>query len=50
MLLAIIATTYLVLAFAIVLTVDHIAGIMFGMPQEAARGVFGLRLFRRAAK
>lgn len=53
MLLAILATTYLIVAFAIVLTVDRIAGIMFRVPDEAAPSIFRLtpsRLFRRASK
>jgi hypothetical protein len=53
MLLVLLATTYLVLAFAIVLTVDRIAGMMFRLPHEAAPSIFRfapMRLFRKALK
>jgi hypothetical protein len=53
MLLVLLATTYLVLAFAIVLTVDRIAGMMFRMPHEAVPSIFRFaptRLFRKALK
>ena len=53
MLLAILATTYLIVAFVIVLTVDRIAGVMFSVPDEAAPSIFRLapsKLFRRASK
>ncbi|MET0748089.1 MAG: hypothetical protein ABWY49_07850 [Rhizobium sp.] len=53
MLLVTLATTYLVLAFAIVLTVDHIAGLMFRVPREVAPSIFRftpMRLFRKSVK
>lgn len=53
MLLVLLATTYLVLAFAIVLTVDRIAGMMFRTPHQTTPSIFRfmpMRLFRRAIK
>jgi hypothetical protein len=53
MLLVTLATTYLVLAFAIVLTVDRIVGMMFRLPHEATPSIFRFapaRLFRKALK
>ncbi len=51
MLLAVLATIYLIVAFAIVLTVDCIAGKMFRTSDESASSVFRLaapRFFRKA--
>lgn len=53
MLLATLATTYLIVAFAIVLTVDRIAGKMFRVSGEAAPSIFRLtppRFFRKSSK
>jgi hypothetical protein len=53
MLLVTLATTYLLLAFAIVLTADRIAGMMFRLPHESVPSIFRFspfRLFRKASK
>lgn len=53
MLLAILATIYLIVAFAIVLTVDRIAGVMFRVPDEAAPSLLRLtpvRFLRKSSR